>query len=46
MRYFFEPELRHMLSLASMEVVQAVSWLSHELPTVRDWTAAVVARAI
>jgi predicted TPR repeat methyltransferase len=46
MRYFFEPELLHMLSLASMEHVETVSWFSHEPPTVRDWTAAVVARAV
>lgn len=46
MRYFFEPEIRHMLSLASMEHVETVSWLAHEPPTLRDWTAAVVARAV
>jgi SAM-dependent methyltransferase len=46
MRYFFEPELIHMLALSSLQHVETVSWLSHEPPSLRDWTAAVVARAI
>lgn len=46
MRYFFEPELLHMLSVASMAHVETVGWLSHEPPSLRDWTIAVVARAV
>jgi len=46
MRYYFEPELMHMLTLESFEHVETVSWLTHDSPSLRDWTAAIVARAV
>ncbi len=46
MRYFFEPELRHMLASASLEFIEALAWLSTDAPTTRDWTAVVAARAV
>jgi SAM-dependent methyltransferase len=46
MRYFFEPELRQMLSLTSLEQVEALAWLSDVAPSTQDWTAVIVARAV
>lgn len=46
MRYFFEPELVNLLSSASMEHIETRSWLADDPPSIRDWTAVVVARAV
>jgi SAM-dependent methyltransferase len=46
MRYLFEPELVHFLSNASLEFVNAVSWMRFEPPTLDDWTAGIIARAV
>jgi len=46
MRYYFLPELTHLLGDAGFEVVTTLDWLSMDRrPTAESWNACIVARA-